>query len=302
MRKTYIFLAILALFSFNSADSFDAATKRVPSDFYKWLSSAKLPRELTFCGERIPLENPDTYERADREFYLLLQQPGQIIMYVKRAGRYFPAMEKVLREEGAPDDLKYLAVAESALMQGATSGKGAHGLWQFMPATARQFGLVVNDYVDERRDPVKSARAAIRYLKAGYERHKSWILAAAGYNMGDGRVSGSLDNQGSTNFFDLWLNEETSRYIFRIAIIKEIMQNAKEYGFDVSPDYHYKPYESDTVTVTEAIQDLSAWAKANGTNFREVRLRNPWITGKALPRPTKDVWTLEIPKTRNTEN
>ncbi len=256
------------------------------SNFFEYLSELKLPDSLYFCGERIPLEIPEVRERAEREFYLLLQQPGQVILFLKRSGRFFPLFEKILKEKNMPDDLKYLSVAESALFM-SRSVKGAVGLWQFMPATAKAYGLQVDDYVDERCNPEKSTVAALDYLQDGYNVHKSWLLAAAGYNMGNTNVNSAKEFQGSNDYFDLFLNEETSRYILRIVIIKEIMLNARNYGFRLSKDDYYKPDEVTYLECKEGIDNLSDWAKAKGTTYKDVKLLNPWIINRKLPSPPK---------------
>lgn len=261
-----------------------------------FLSTVELPENLDFCGEKYPLDDPEVRERAERELLLLLQQPGQIILYFKRAGRYFPMFEKNLKEANVPDDFKYLSVAESALYMSRSSA-GAMGLWQFMPATAKEMGLIVNDFVDERRHPEKSTIAAIKYLKQGYNENKSWILTAAGYNMGYTGVANNINYQNANDYFELFLNEETSRYLFRIAIIKEIMTNPEKYNFILSEIEQYEPYTHYTVNVDSEISDLSAWARANGTTYKKVKILNPWILKRSLPRPSRgQYYEIALPK------
>lgn len=266
------------------------------SDYIHFLSKAKLPAQLDFCGEKIPLEIAEVRQRAEREFYVLLQQPGQIILYLKRSGKYFEIYEKVFKEENVPDDLKFLSVAESALYM-SRSPKNALGLWQFIPETGRSMGLIVDDYADERCHPEKSTRAAVKYLKSGYSKFKSWTLAAAGYNMGHGGVSENLRFQDANDFFELFLNEETSRYILRIVIIKEIMKNPEKYGFHFTKEELYKQEEYKIVTVAGSIENLSNWAKQIGTSYKDVKLLNPWILKRNLPAPPKNKsWEIAIPK------
>lgn len=261
-----------------------------------FLSVVELPENLEFCGEKYPLDDTEVRERAERELLLLLQQPGQVILYFKRAGRYFPLFEKYLKEANLPDDLKYLSVAESALYMSRSSA-GAMGLWQFMPETAKQMGLTVNDFIDERRHTEKSTKAAIKFLKQGYSEHKSWLLTAAGYNMGHAGVANNVSFQNSNDYFELFLNEETSRYLFRIAIIKEIMSNPEKYNFILSEVEKYEPYKYYTVNVDSEISDLSAWARANGSNYKEVKLLNPWILKRNLPKPSKgNYYEIALPK------
>lgn len=264
-------------------------------NFNHFLSTVKLPNKLEFCGERIPLEIEEVRERAEREFYLNLQSPGQIILFLKRAGRFFPMYEKIFAEEGVPDDLKYLSVAESALYM-SRSPKDAVGLWQFIPSTGRAMGLQIDEYVDERRHPEKSTKAAIKYLKSGYQKTKSWILAAAGYNMGHENVSDNLSFQESDNYFDLFLNEETSRYILRIVIIKEIMKNPRKYGINLKANDLYKPLKYKIIKESNFIDNLHQWAKLYNTTYKDIKLLNPWILKRRLPSPPKGkVWEIAVP-------
>ncbi|MGA1249781.1 MAG: lytic transglycosylase domain-containing protein [Candidatus Kapaibacteriota bacterium] len=264
------------------------------ASYLAFLSNVPFPETLTFCGEKVPLDIPEVRERAEREFYLNLQTPGQLILYIKRAGRFFPLFEQMFKEEHVPDDLKYLAVAESALFM-ARSPKDAIGVWQFMEPTARSMGLRVDEFIDERRHVGKSTKAAIQYLKRGYSASKSWSLAAAGYNMGHGSVKENIDFQKGETFYDLFLNEETSRYILRIAIIKELMEHAKKYGLNISEEDIYKPSKVKTVKVDRPIVDLAEWAINNGTSYKDVKLLNPWILKRALPAPKGTPYYIDVP-------
>lgn len=246
------------------------------------LSQFKLPDSMFFCGEKIPLENPEIRKRMEREFYLNLQSDGQILLYLKRSGEYFYSFEQILKDESAPDDLKYLAVAESALFM-SQSSKGAVGIWQFIPETARRYGLKVNEFVDERRNPEKSTRAAIKYLKSGKERFGSWALSATAYNMGEGATDDDLNFQQQSNFYDLYVNEESSRYVFRIAAIKEIMSNADKYGFNLKPEDYYKPRVTKVVQLDSAVENLSKWAILNSSTYKNIKLQNPWILKDLYP-------------------
>lgn len=300
MKKIFIFLMGIAIActdqsELSSQNQRDNETAKSSANHFEDISSYKLPDKLDFCGEAVPLDIEEVKERAEREFYLLLQQPGQILLYLKRAGRYFPMYEKILKEQGVPDDLKYLSVAESALYM-ARSPKGAVGLWQFMSATARSLGLQVDDFVDERRHPEKSTVAAIKYLKGGYRKQKSWTSAAAGYNMGHGGFNENLNFQDGDSFYDLYLNDETSRYILRIVIIKEFMNNAEKYGFKLNDSDFYKPYEQKIVKVKSKISNLSDWAKKQGTTYKFVKLMNPWIKKRELPKPKNGAYEIAVPK------
>jgi membrane-bound lytic murein transglycosylase D len=195
-----------------------------------------------------------------------------------------------------PGDLKYLAVAESALYQ-ARSSQGALGMWQIMEATGKTMGLVINDYVDERRHPEKSTYAAMKYLKEGYEQHGSWMLTLAGYNRGHTGIARDMDFQDGDDYFDLFLNSETSRFIFRIAIIKELMENPAKYGFKLNSSQVYMPHNAKKVLVKSSIDNISDWAKDNGTTYKFVKLLNPWILKRSLPSPPSgQSWEILVPE------
>ncbi len=301
MKSPFFFLFIIFI-TFGCTDSSQLqsqqkqiTTTQESGNFLSYLSKLRLPDNLSFCGERVPLEIPEVRERAEREFYLNLQSPGQIILYAKRAGRYFPLFEKILKSEGAPDDLKYLALAESALFM-ARSAKDAVGLWQFIPATGKHLGLQIDEYVDERRNPEKSTYAAIKYLKNGYKTANSWTLAAAGYNMGHENLQENLGFQGKNNYYDLFLNEETSRYILRIVIVKEILSNPTKYGLFLDPSDTYQQEKTQTIVWREDIPSLSEWALVQGTTYKDVKLLNPWILKRSLPKPKSGSYSIQIPK------
>ena len=295
MRKIFISLILIITACAPPHDVISQTGETPASDFYKYISSVELPDKLDFCGEPVPLDDPEVRERAEREFYLLLQQPGQIMLYLKRSGRYFPMFEKHLKENDMPEDLRYMAVAESALYQ-AISHAGAVGIWQFMKGTARLMGLHVSNYVDERRHPEKATIAALKYLKQGYAKQGSWTLSAAGYNMGHGSVSKNLEFQSGDRYYELYLNPETSRFLFRIVIIKELMKNAEKYGFILDPEDYWKPHDVKTIEWKDDIPDLSTWAEAHGTTYKWVKLLNPWIIKKSLRPPLRgDVYEIAIP-------
>lgn len=291
---TLFFLLFLNSCNGKADENKEVVISQINQNFFNFISTIKLPEDLNWCGESVPLEIQEVRERAEREFYLLLQQPGQVILYLKRSGRYFPLFEKILKEKNMPDDLKYLSVAESALYM-SRSSKDAVGLWQFIPSTARLMGLIVNDDVDERRNVEKSTYAALKYLKGGFDTHKSWFLAAAGYNMGHENLSKHLLYQNKENFFDLFMNEETSRYILRIVLIKEIMQNPERYGFNITKEEYYKPEKVKFLSVSQ-IDNIAKWAEENKTTYKDIRLLNPWILNKFVPNhPKGGLYEIAIP-------
>jgi hypothetical protein len=295
MVSCFIVLMNIMFVSCNGKDNKESISSRdLKANYLAFLSNVPFPKTLSFCGEKVPLDIPEVRERAEREFYLNLQTPGQLILYIKRAGRYFPIFEQMLKQENVPEDLKYLAVAESALFM-ARSPKDAVGVWQFMEPTARSMGLRVDEFIDERRHVGKSTKAAIQYLKSGYAASKSWSLAAAGYNMGHGGVKENIDFQKGETFYDLFLNEETSRYVLRIAVIKELMEHAERYGLSLSEEDVYKPSKVKTVMVDRAITDLADWALNNGTTYKDIKLLNPWILKRTLPAPKGGAYYIDVP-------
>lgn len=259
------------------------------------ISRWKVPANLTFCGEKVPVDDPEVRERLEREFYVNIQSPGQIILYIKRSARYFPTYERLIRERKMPDDLKYVSVAESALYM-SKSPKDAVGLWQFIPGTARAMGLVVNEQVDERRHAEKSTVAALKYLQAGYDSNGSWANAAAGYNMGHSSYADHRSFQNTKDYYDLYLNEETSRYILRIVMVKYLMENAAMFGIVVPPEERYQPPATRIVYEKSAVENLSTWAASQGTTYRQLKLLNPWILARSLPAPERGSrWEISLP-------
>jgi membrane-bound lytic murein transglycosylase D len=241
------------------------------------------PPDIVFiCGERIPLEIPDVRERFEREFYLEFDE-NQLILDLKRCGKYMPFIESKIKERGLPSDLKFLAIAESRLIENAYSSKGAAGLWQLMPETARKYGLRIDDYIDERLNIQKSTDAALSYLQDLYNKFNSWTLALAAYNAGEARISDALQFQWVDNYFDLHLNRETARFIFRVAAIKELISNAKRYGFVIDTTKLFKPPDVKYVSVRGPIQNLAVWSKLQGTNYKTLKYLNPWILKSSLP-------------------
>lgn len=284
-------LSLISLISLASAISLPACSQAVAEEVppaetpYSPVYSPDIPRHVTLCGDRIDLDREDMYERYDRELTSMAYTHGTTLAILKRANRYFPVMAPILKEEGVPLDILYLACIESSLHPRARSGAGAAGFWQIMPATAREYGLVVNDSVDQRYDLELSTRAACKFLKKAYARYGNWESAAASYNGGMGRVSRELAAQMQDSAFDLYLNEETSRYMFRLLAMKAIMDDPAAFGFRIRPDQFYYPVEYDVVEVTAPVADWGKWAADHGTTYLQLRDHNPWIRGKSLPAP-----------------
>ncbi len=254
----------------------------------------KLADRYTFAGENVPM-NVDTRERIERELLTNSYYHNATTWALKRHRQYFPLIEKVLKENGVPEDFKYLAVAESNLMN-ATSSAGAKGVWQFMTPTAKEFGLRVDNEIDERYHIEKSTEAAAKYLKQLKNMTGNWVNAAAAYNVGPGRLQSSLATQKESSYFDLQLNDETSRYVFRIMAIREIMSNPTKYGYHLDEDDYYQPYDDvKKVTIDNNTLSLVDFAKEQGTTFRMLKYYNPWLVGDKLTVNSKK-YTVIIPE------
>lgn len=255
----------------------------------------EIPDTLTFAGQLIDFDRVDMYERLDREVTSVTFGHGNTLLLIKRANRLFPEMAPLLKQAGAPEDLLYLACVESTLNPRAVSPAGAVGLWQFMPSTARQYGLEVNEWVDERYDIEKETLAAARYLLSAYARYGNWESAMAAYNAGSARISGQMESQLADTSFDLYLNEETSRYVFRILATKMVMENPARYGLHLTASQLYQPIQYTTIEVTGPVDDWAAWAETHGTTYAQLRNANLWIRATSLPNPDGRTYMVRIP-------
>lgn len=249
---------------------------------------------MDFAGEVVPYQIVDVQERLDREMVTNMNYHTNTTLVLKRANKVFPIIEPILKKNGIPDDFKYLAVIESSLVN-AVSPAGARGVWQFMPATAKEKGLEVNDYVDERYDLEKSTQAACEYLLEAKAKFGNWTSAAASYNGGMGGVSRRLEEQQVESFYDLLLPEETSRYVFRILALKEIMKNPSKYGFDIPQEMLYKDFPTKTIEIDSTINDLPSFAKTQGINYKLLKYYNPWLRDNKLINKSRKVYQIEIP-------
>ncbi len=243
-----------------------------------------LPKNMTLCEEPVPLENRWVWEMLDRELTISAWDRAQVFMWLKRAGRYFPYLEKKLSEAGMPRDLKYLPVAESSLLTHISSSKGAIGPWQFLAGTAKRNGLRKDRRVDERRDFERATEAALKYLRRLHEKFRSWTLALAAYNCGGARLKKEIEEQRVSNYYILNLPSETERFVYRIAAIKLIMENPERYGYKVPKEKIYRPVAYDAVKIrVKVLIHLADLAEALGTNLKAVKDLNPQIIGYYLP-------------------
>ncbi len=285
----------LFVFSMQKAPSDETLGKEQPivNDYNVY--ALEMPDDLNFAEELVPVENPDIFERMDRELLVNTYWQSNGLLMFKRAQKYFPIIEPILKANGVPDDFKYLAVIESGLTN-AKSPAGASGVWQIMKATGRENGLEVITNVDERYNLVKSTEVACDYLKKAKEKLGSWTLAAAAYNAGKAGVSRRLKEQDVSTYYDLLLGEETGRYVFRIVALKEILSHPNKYGFNFNASDLYKPVPTYKIEVDSAVTNFSQFAKHFGVNYKILKLHNPWLREKHLNNKSRKAYTIEIPK------
>ena len=259
------------------------------------IKALPVPTNLDFAGEPVPLEDPDVYERMDRELLVNTYWQSNALLLIKRANKFFPIIEPVLKEEGIPEDFKYLAVIESGLTQAVSPAK-AVGFWQILEGTGKEYGLEINANVDERYNIEKSTRVAADYLKKAKARFGSWTLAAASYNAGQYGVDKQLDRQKVDEYYELLLGEETGRYVFRILALKEIMNNPKKYGFDYDEEDLYAPIHLNKVKVDTAVANFPDFAREFGINYKTLKIHNPWLRDDHLNNSSRKTYYIEIPE------
>lgn len=255
----------------------------------------RIPSEITFADEKAAFEDADVRERFDRELLVNTFWHSNTILMLKRANKFFPLIEPILEEHGVPNDFKYLCMIESGLSN-VISPSNAAGFWQFLAATGKRYGLEVNDEVDERFDLVKSTHAACLYLKDNKQRLGSWTLAAAAYNMGETGVERQLQQQGVSSYYDLHLNDETARYLFRILAAKAIYSNPEQYGFLIEPEAMYVYPATRSVVVDGSVASWTQFAIDQGTNFKNLKILNPWIRERSLKNTARKSYTVYLPK------
>ncbi|WP_076774338.1 lytic transglycosylase domain-containing protein [Bernardetia litoralis] len=273
MKTTYFSFSLVLLFLITT---FSSCVAQQISDI-QTVMPIKIPDTVYFAGERIPLEDEDVKERLDRELISIIYGHASTMLLLKRSGRWRKPLEDSLTKYGVHKDFFYLAIAESALDPLIKSNRDALGTWQFLEGTGKQFGLIINDNIDERQDPLKSCVAATKYFHQAYKKFESWASVAASYNRGMAGLEKAMDNQGTRNYYDLFLNSETSRYVLRIAALKMVLENPKKYGYCIEEYEYYNTFEFDEITITENIESVPKWAKKQGMTYKEFRLYNPAI-------------------------
>ena len=253
------------------------------------------PDNLKFANENIPESTFDVWERLDKELLKNIYWQSNTLLYFKRANKYFPIIEEILEKNNIPSDFKYLALIESGF-EYKVSPSGAAGFWQIMKGTAREYGLEVNYAIDERYHLIKSTEAACKYLQKAYDKFGSWTMAAASYNMGINGVQRQVKKQNTNNYFNLYLNDETSRYVFRIIVIKEIMENPRKYGFVFRQNDLYSYPSVRQIRVDSTINNLYSFAQENDINYKILKRFNPWLRTSKLPDESRRVYYIDIPK------
>ncbi len=301
MKNTNSFVSFLAVLSFFFL-LFSYPTKKLSEDKlhqkqfnekYNIFAISK-PANMNFCGEKVDLKSEDIWERMDKELLKNIYWQSNTMLYLKRANKVFPIIEPILKANNIPDDFKYLAVIESGL-EDVISPSGAAGFWQILKSTAKEYGLEVNPAIDERYNLEKSTKVACEYLREAFEKFGSWTMAAASYNKGQNGISRLIEKQGTNNYYNLHLNSETSRYVFRIIAVKEILENPKQYGFIYREKDLYVMPKYKTIEIDATISDLADFATANGTNYKLLKQLNPWLRNTSLPDKSRRKYILKIP-------
>lgn len=302
MKKQFIFISFIItliagsiIFSSSSCAVTAQQEEQQQPKVMSMTANVDIPEKMVFAGETYTFDRYDKRERLDRELNSFTYFHSTTLLLIKRTNRYFPIIEPILKKHGMPDDLKYLAVIESSMFPRAVSPARAAGLWQFMPATGKQFGLEVSSDVDERFHVEKSTVAACKYLQQAYNKYNSWSAAAMSYNGGQGRITRELSNQQATDALDLWLVEETTRYFYRMLAIKLVFENPSQYGFVIKAEHLHKPMDFKEVKVTQSIADLAAFAKQHGVTYSQLKDFNSWLRDRSLNVKSGGSYILKIP-------
>jgi len=298
MSKSFRILSLIlvlfvTLLLLNGIQKETSGKKIFTHEFYK-IKAIKLPSDLNLAGERVPIEKKDIRERMDRELLVNTYWQSNGLLLIKRANKYFPILEPLLKKHGLPDDFKFLALAESAFTD-ETSSAGAAGIWHFMKRTGKEYGLEINKNVDERYHIEKSTKVAAAYLKKSKERFNSWTLAAAAYNAGNYGIHKQLEKQQVTNYYDALLANETERYIFRIIALKEVITNPKKYGFIFDNEDLYTHTKTRVIKVDTVISNITLFAKKFGITYKELKIHNPWLRENKLNNASRKLYEIKIP-------
>ncbi|MEL7585360.1 MAG: lytic transglycosylase domain-containing protein [Prolixibacteraceae bacterium] len=294
---TLIFAGVLlgGFYFFGASTLPQGKAGKEPEGEERYYSSPLMPDMLSFAGEPVPLNYFDVRESLERELLVNSYFHSQTLRFLKLAPRYFAVIEPLLAKDSIPDDFKYLALAESGFNSRAVSPAGAVGFWQFLKGTATDYGLEVTGEVDERYHLELSTHAVARYLKDSFRKYGSWSLVAASYNAGRRFVDRQISTQKESSYFDLMLGEETERYVFRILALKLILENPEAYGFQVAEGEKYPLWRTKNVQVSTAVPDFALFAKEHDTNYKILKMLNPWLRESFLTNAKGKTYTIKIP-------
>jgi len=306
--KTFIariFFLFIGIFSISTLCAIGVLERNVIQNkisFYaepQKVYSPSIFETMTFADETIPFHRYDVRERFDRELLAFTYMHSTTFLLIKRSNLYFPVIDSILKKNGVPTDFKYLALTESYFNPLAVSPAKAAGIWQFIASTAQSYGLEVSEQIDERYDLEKSTVAFCKYIKEAYEVYGNWTTAAASYNGGRSRISTQLKKQNVSSFFDLYLNEETTRYVYRILAAKEVIAHPWKYGFVLSKQDFYHTVNVREISVDSTIADWAVWAQQQNVSYSQLRYFNSWIRDPRLDNPNKKTYKVKIPLTED---
>lgn len=290
-----ITISIIKIFSFSTNEAItDDAYEEYFNNSYK-IFSIRIPKNLNFSGEKVPTKDFTIREAIERELIVNTYWQSQTLLLHKRANRWFPIIEPILAKNNIPEDFKYIALIESQLTN-VVSPQGAAGFWQLIESTANSYGLEISEDVDERYNVIKATEAACKYFKESYKQFNNWTLVAASYNRGMGGIQTQLEKQKVNSYFDLMLNDETSRYVYRLLAMKEIISRPKVYGFILRKKDLYPPISTKKLIIDSTINDLTSFAINQKITFKILKNFNPWLKTNTLPNPSKKKYIIEIPK------
>ena len=302
MKKIIILTTAVICFTavfFSFQQSEEQLTPRQTEFLTKYaIYPVEVPKSFSFCFDAVPLNDFDVHERFETELLVNTYWQSQTMLLIKRSKRWFPVIEPILKKNNIPDDFKYLAVAESGLQQ-VVSSSGATGFWQFLNSTGKKYNLEIDDEVDERYHVEKATEAACKYFTESYGQFQNWALVAASYNMGIEGVKNQLEKQKAKTYWDLLLNTETSRYVFRIMALKEILSSPAKYGFHVSGTDYYKPLNFSVVKIDSSVSDLAQFALENKINYKQLKIANPWLRQNFISNADKKVYEIKILRNNN---
>lgn len=301
LKISIILLALFGLFklftfSIDSTNSQNEHQSQIEDSYH--IFSLSPPQQISFAGKNVPLSDPDVYERLDREIHSNAYFHSNTILYFKRANRWFPVIEPILKLNNIPNDFKYLSLIESGL-QNVVSPAGATGFWQFLETTGKEYGLEINNEVDERYHLEKSTQAACNYLNDAYELYGDWALVAASYNAGKSLITNELARQKASNYYDLLLNNETERYLFRILAAKQILENPSNYGFNIRKKDLYQPLNYTEVMVDSSVTDFADFALKRNLSYKTLKYFNPWLRQEYLKNPSRKHYSIKLPSDKD---